>query len=144
MEFLKKCIFDSMEDKIENIAKIITYWKNSSEQNYRTMQNLLESKDYNWALFLGHLVLEKLLKALFVKKHQKHSIFTHDLLRLSKKIGLQTSKDQEEWLDEISTFNINARYDNYKQDFQRLCNEEFTLFWINKIENLRLWLIKQL
>ncbi len=133
-----------MEDKIENIDRIVNYWKNSSEQNYQTMKNLLKSKDYNWALFLGHLVLEKLLKALYVKKHQKHSVFTHDLLRLSKKIELKTSKDQEEWLDEISTFNINARYDNYKQDFQRLCDENFTLFWVEKIENLRQWLIRQL
>ena len=133
-----------MEDKIENIDRIVNYWKNSSEQNYQTMKNLLKSKDYNWALFLGHLVLEKLLKALYVKKHQKHSVFTHDLLRLSKKIELKTSKDQEEWLDEISTFNINARYDNYKQDFQRLCDENFTLFWVEKIENIRQWLIRQL
>jgi HEPN domain-containing protein len=133
-----------MEDKIENIDRIVNYWKNSSEQNYQTMKNLLKSKDYNWALFLGHLVLEKLLKALYVKIHQKHSVFTHDLLRLSKKIELKTSKDQEEWLDEISTFNINARYDNYKQDFQRLCDENFTLFWVEKIENLRQWLIRQL
>jgi len=133
-----------MEDKIENIDRIINYWKNSSEQNYQTMKNLLKSQDYNWALFLGHLVLEKLLKALYVKKYQKHSLFTHDLLRISKKIELKTSKDQEEWLDEISTFNINARYDNYKQDFQRLCDENFTLFWIEKIENLRQWLIRQL
>jgi len=133
-----------MENKIENIDRIVNYWKNSSEQNYQTMKNLLKSKDYNWALFLGHLVLEKLLKALYVKKYQKHSMFTHDLLRLSKKIELKTSKDQEEWLDEISTFNINARYDNYKQDFQRLCDENFTLFWVEKIENIRQWLIRQL
>jgi HEPN domain-containing protein len=133
-----------MEDKIENIDKVIKYWRDSSDQNYQTMKNLLKSKDYNWALFLGHLVLEKLLKALYVKKYRQHTIFTHDLLRLSKKIELQTSEEQEEWLDEISTFNINARYDNYKHDFQKLCNKDFTLTWIDKIENLRQWLIKQL
>lgn len=133
-----------MEDKIEDIDKIIAYWRNSSEQDHQTMNNLLKSKDYNWALFIGHLVLEKLLKALYVKKHQKHAFFTHDLLRLSKRIELKTSEEQEEWLDEISTFNLNARYDNYKQDFQKLCNEEFTLKWINNIEKLRQWLIRKL
>ncbi len=75
-----------MEDKIENIDKIIEYWKDSSNQNYITMQNLLKSKDYSWALFIGHLVIEKLLKALYVKKHQKYAIFTHDLLRLALKL----------------------------------------------------------
>jgi len=34
-----------MEDKIENIEKIVQYWKESSYQNYNTMQNLLRSGD---------------------------------------------------------------------------------------------------
>lgn len=108
------------------------------------MNHLLKAKDYNWALFIGHLVIEKLLKALYVKKVQKHAIFTHDLLRLANKIELSLTEEQEEWLDEISTFNVNARYDNYKQDFQKKCTKEFTIEGISRIENIRLWLISQL
>jgi len=76
------------------------------------MVHLVETKDYNWALFLGHLVIEKLLKALFVKKLERHAIFSHDLLRLATKANLVLNVEQEEWLDEITTFNLNARYDN--------------------------------
>jgi len=104
----------------------------------------MQSKDYNWALFLGHLVIEKLLKAHYVKKHQKHPLFTHDLLRLTQKIELVLTEEQEEWLDEISTFNLNTRYDNYKQEFRNRCTLEFTTHWIKNIETLRLWLINQL
>jgi HEPN domain-containing protein len=132
-----------MEDKIENIEKIVQYWKESSDQNYNTMQNLLRSGDYSWALFMGHLVLEKLLKAHYVKSTGKHPFFTHDLLRLSRKSGLVTTKETEEWLDDISTFNLNARYDNYKQDFFQLCTKEFTFTWIERIEILRQWLIRE-
>lgn len=71
-----------MDEKIENIEKIIAYWRESSDQNYATMNNLLKSKDYSWALFIGHLVIEKLLKAHYVKAQRKHALFTHDLLRL--------------------------------------------------------------
>jgi hypothetical protein len=39
---------------------------------------------------------------------------------------LDLPANYDEWLDEITTFNINARYDNYKQDFHKLCTEEFT------------------
>lgn len=74
-----------MYEKIENYEKIVQFWKESSDQNYQTMQHLMQSKDYSWGLFLGHLVIEKLLKAHFVKKHQKHPLFIHDLLRLAKK-----------------------------------------------------------
>jgi len=133
-----------MEEKIENVESVVIYWKASSDQNYETMKNLLKTKDYSWALFIGHLVIEKLLKALYVKKAQKHAIFTHDLLRLANKIELPLTEEQEEWFDEVSTYNLNARYDNYKQDFHKKCTKEFTIERINRIENLRLWLTNQL
>ncbi len=67
-----------MEEKIENIDSIVNYWKDSSNQNYETMKHLLKSKDFSWALFIGHLVIEKLLKALYVKKY-KSMQFSHTI-----------------------------------------------------------------
>ncbi len=60
-----------MGERIDDIEKIIDYWTESSGQNYTTMTNLLKSKDYSWALFIGHLVIEKLLKAHYVKKSKE-------------------------------------------------------------------------
>ena len=97
--FPKMFTFVRMEEHSENIDSFITYWKESSDQNYLTMQNLLESKDFSWALFLGHLVIEKLLKAHYVKKHRIHSVFTHYLLRLARKAELTLTDNFEEWLD---------------------------------------------
>ena len=132
-----------MDRKAGSMDSIVKYWRDSSDKDHLTMHHLLVSKDYHWSLFLGHLVLEKLLKAIFVKKHNQHAPFTHDLLRLSEKIEIQLSEEQSEWLDEISAFNLNARYDNYKQDFYKLCTKDFSTLWIERIENLRTWLIQQ-
>ena len=133
-----------MNDKIENIHKIVQHWLDSADKNQETMTHLVDSKDYSWSLFLGHLVIEKTLKALYVKRLKQHAIFTHDLLRLANKIDLELSEDFEEWLDEITTFNLNARYDNYKQDFYKLCTKDFTNTWLDRIEKIRLWLRNQL
>ena len=84
------------------------------------------------------------MKALHVKRLQKHPIFSHDLLRLANKIEIELPNEYDEWLDEITTFNLNARYDNYKQSFNKLCTVEFSNEWIGKIETLRKWLISQL
>jgi len=140
----KTCIFANMEEKIENIDKIVQHWIDTSEKDYKTMQNLLKSGDYSWAMFLGHLVLEKLLKAHYVKNQRKHALFTHDLLRLATTAGLKIDEETEEWLDDISTFNINARYDSYKQDFYKLCTKDFANLWSERIKKIRLWLIKEL
>lgn len=133
-----------MEDEIKNIDPIIQHWRESSEQNYATMQNLITTKEYAWALFIGHLVLEKLIKAMYVKKLHQHPVFRHDLLWLIRKIDVELPSNYDEWLDEITTFNLNARYDDYKQSFHKRYTPEFSKEWINKIEILRQWLINQL
>lgn len=133
-----------MDDNIDNIDKLVQHWLDSADKNQVTMYHLVDSKDYSWALFLGHLVVEKNLKALYVKRLQKHAIFSHDLLRLANKIDLKLSEEYEEWLDKITTFNLNARYDNYKQDFYQLCTKEFADIWLNRIETIQLWLRNQL
>jgi HEPN domain-containing protein len=65
----------------------------------------------------------------------------HDLLRLAQKADVKLTEDMEDDLDMITTFNINARYDNYKQEFYNRCTKEFTDLWKQKIENLRQKLI---
>ena len=78
-----------MEDEIKNSDSVITYWRESSEQNYATMQNLIKTKEFSWALFMGHLLIEKLINALYVKMLNKHPLFSHDLLRLTKKLDIK-------------------------------------------------------
>ena len=56
-----------MNEEITDKDKIINYWIESSDNNYQTMENLFSSKDYHWSLFMGHLVIEKLLKGIYVK-----------------------------------------------------------------------------
>jgi len=73
-----------MADEIKNIELIVQHWRVSSEQNYATMQNLILTKEYSWALFMGHLVIEKLIKALYVRRLKQHPVFKHDLLWLIK------------------------------------------------------------
>ncbi len=133
-----------MFEEIENIDKIVQHWLESADKNQDTMSHLVNSKDYSWALFLGHLVIEKTLKALYVKRLQKHAIFSHDLLRLANKINIDLSEEFEDWLDKITTFNLNARYDNYKQDFYKLCTKDFADIWLERIEKIRVWLRNQL
>ena len=66
-----------MEDNKFNIEKTINHWINSSDRDYKTMIHLFESKDYQWALFIGHLVIERLLKAKIVKDTSHHAPFIH-------------------------------------------------------------------
>jgi HEPN domain-containing protein len=132
-----------MEDKI-NIEKISAHWLHTSDTDFQTMLNLFDSKDYHWALFIGHLVIEKLLKAFIVKNKGQHAPFTHDLRKLQKVSGIELDEEKIKWLDTITTFNLNARYDDYKQEFYKKCTKDFTVEWIENIKTLRLWIKKRL
>ena len=132
-----------MKESID-IERIINYWIESAEKDYKTMNDLYETKNYSWSLFMGHLVIEKLLKALFVKKIGEYPPLIHDLRRICEKSGVELDMTQQIVLDSISRFNINARYDDYKQSFYLLCTEIFTKEWIENIKNCRLWIKEQL
>jgi len=122
---------------------IIESWIDSSDNDFITMNDMYKTKHYDWALFMGHLTIEKLLKALYFKTTGENPPLIHDLRRLAEKTNLSLSGDRIIQLDSISRFNIRARYDDYKQSFYKLCTVEFTDEWISKINECRSW-IKQM
>ena len=120
--------------------KLINYWVESSNKDFKTMIDLFNTKNYNWALFLGHLVIEKLLKALFIKTQGEMPPLIHDLRRIVEKTNISIDTERKVTLDTITRFNINARYDDYKETFYALCTFEFTAEWIEKIKETTLWI----
>ena len=50
---------------------------------------MFESKHYDWSLFIGHLVIEKLLKALFIKTNDDIDVSKiHNLVLLADRAKL--------------------------------------------------------
>ena len=120
--------------------RIINHWIESAEHDFKTMIDLHQTQNNNWALFMGHLVIEKLLKALYIKLKGEFPPMIHDLRRLCEKADFELDPSRQILLDTISRFNINARYDDYKQSFYQLCTDSFTMQWIEKIKECRLWI----
>lgn len=130
-----------MDDDSQNIDvdKVVNHWIESSEGDFKVMQTLFETKSNSWCLFVGHITIEKLLKAYYVRKFRKHAPLTHNLYRLAELNEIELTNEYADWLFEITTFNLNARYDDYKNEFYARCTDEFTTYWVNKIKTLRTW-----
>lgn len=62
--------------------------------------------------------------------------FTHNLYRIAELIEIELSDEYGDWLDEITSFNLNARYDDYKKEFNSLGLRHIK-DWISKIDTLR-------
>ncbi len=120
--------------------KQFEYWKETAERDHAAMLHLFENKDFQWSLFMGHLVIEKLLKAFYVKMKNAQPPLIHDLLRIAEKAGLELTNKQMDTLDTITTFNLRARYDDYKMLFYKKCTLEYTKKWIKEIEEFTEWI----
>lgn len=132
-----------MVEQAFNKNAIIQHWVTMADSDYDVMMDLYKSKRYNWTLFLGHLVIEKLLKACYVKHNEQHPVLTHNLLKLALKSGIEVDGELQLQLDSITAFNMNARYDDIKLAFYKKCTPEYTTYWVVQIQNLRSW-IKEL
>ena len=126
-------------DKKEKIA----YWVKSSGKDWKAANHLFEKGDYAYALFFGHLTIEKLLKAIFVQRFNEVPPYTHRLVFLAEKIGLDMSSERLELLEVITDFHLEARYPDEKFSFFKKCTKEFTDEHFKKVGGLRRWLLKR-
>jgi HEPN domain-containing protein len=129
-----------MRQQVLDNVKLIRYWVDSSDEDYETMEAMYSSKRYTWALFVGHLMIEKLLKAYYVKVNEKFPPYIHNLLRLAENCQLELNQDNKLFFVTVTAFNINARYDDFKQGFKKKCTREYTTEWVNKLKEKRSWI----
>lgn len=127
-----------------DIQKHIRYWVTTAEHDLPAAEGLFKNGHYDWCLFIAHLVLEKILKAHYVKDNHKVPPKIHDLVRLAESTNLKLTKKQEEFLFVVNTFNIEARYPEDKLKFYKICTKEFADENLTKIKDLYLWLKSQI
>lgn len=105
-------------------------WKLSAIEDMELGEDLLTLGKNAHALFFLHLALEKIIKG--VHQHFKHepSLFIHDLSKLAVNAGIKASEREKLQLDEISTFNVAARYDIFKLRLYQKATPEYTKMWM--------------
>lgn len=114
---------------------IIKNWLLKAEQDVETAEDLFKSNHYDWCLFVWHQAIEKSLKAKILSLN-KPIIYIHDLKRLTKETGIILNNEQINSLNEITSFNIEARYDDYKLSFYKKANKEYAKKWTMICKNI--------
>ena len=113
----------------------IQYWIEDSERDLETAKSMLGSRHYDWSLFVGHLAIEKLLKALWIQCNQSNTPpKIHNLLRLADGAKLILTEDEKQLLGEVNEFQIETRYAQFKLEFYKKCTPPFTEEYLKKIE----------
>ncbi len=113
------------------------YWLSTSEEDLETAISLFNSGKYVWSLFVGHLTVEKLLKAFWVRDNESNfPPRTHDLNRIARDTDLIFTDEEKEFLAEVSSFNLEVRYPDYKKRFNEICTKDFADKYLNDIKEL--------
>lgn len=127
-----------------NSVDLMNYWIESSDRDYESMKKNFETEQYRWALFIGHLTIEKLLKAIYAKVNinNPYPPKIHNLNILAERANIEVDKEKAKILMICNSFNISARYEDYKNEFYERCTKEYTIEQIKNIEEVRTWLKK--
>lgn len=113
----------------------VKYWMKGAEEDLAAAESLFMAEKYNWCLFIAHLVLEKMLKAAFVLRNDNNvPPRTHNLVKLAELSSLGLTDEELEFFDEVNSFNLEARYPDYKNKFHKKCNRDFTEDYFAKIK----------
>jgi len=115
----------------------ITYWLSSSNDDYKTMEYLFKGSRYAHALFFGHLHLEKICKALWVKKHaSNYPPRIHNLLSLLEKADVSLQENDLMVLDALNRFQMKGRYPDYVAGLKKSINKKIAVEYIKEIKRL--------
>ncbi len=124
-----------------NLVDIIKYWIESANEALETAETLLSNKKYVHAMFFLHLAVEKILKGYYVYQNKEEAPYGYNLSVLASKItNAQFSEIQLQTLTEITRFNITARYDDYKKNFDKICDVNFATAYFKKVKEVFEWL----
>ncbi len=115
------------------LDKQINYWLSSAEHDYETMLSLFNNKRYSDALFYGHLILEKALKAVIVAEAETMAPLIHDLTTLVELAKIEIEGEEQSLLATANRFNIKSRYPDYKLNFYETCDYSYIIAYLDRI-----------
>ncbi len=126
--------------RILTLDEQVKYWIEIAEQDMLVIDSLFEKQHYLWCLYLCHLIIEKALKAHYVKDVNKTPPKIHDLVILGSKTSLTLNEQQLELCSRLNDFQIEARYPDYKRSLQKIVTKEFAEENCRNVKELFEWL----
>lgn len=127
--------------------KVVLNWVETSNYDIATACAMFKTKRYVYVIFLCHLAVEKLLKAIVCKVNQKIPPKTHDLFLLLKLSNLKIPKEHQLLVAHLNTASIPTRYpediSKLTKQYNRVAAEKYLnetkgfLKWLRQIPELK-------
>ncbi|MBI5138382.1 MAG: HEPN domain-containing protein [Candidatus Vogelbacteria bacterium] len=120
--------------------EIIAHWKRLADEKWLTAESLVKSGRRSDGLFFCHLAIECKLKEIIALTNNEEPPRIHNLVVLAETAKLNFDPERRQILNEITTFNIAGRYDDYKDKFYKRATPEYTEKYYNLSKEILSWL----
>ena len=107
-------------------------WMATSNYDLKTAEAMLKSKRYIYVVFMCHLAIEKMIKAVISTEIKGLPPKSHSLLFLSQKASIQFPDEIQDFIDKIDNVSIVTRY---PEDLKKI-SKDFNLNKAKEIYNM--------
>jgi HEPN domain-containing protein len=127
------------EEKVE-------HWVNISDYDLDTAEVMLNTGRYLYVGFMCHQVIEKIFKAVYLKRKQDTPPYTHKLIYLAQHGNFYDllSEEQISFILEVEPLNIAARYPQYKERIARRLTPDYCKILMEQTKILQQWAKEQI
>lgn len=124
----------------------VAYWLDIAEYDVETAETLYNGGRWLYVAFMCHQSIEKTLKAYWCATQPTDPPYTHSHLKLATGCGLydKMSEEQKDFLDIITSFNIEARYPEDKDALSRQLTKQACRQIIDDTKQLTQWMKDEL
>jgi len=125
--------------------EIITHWIERADYDLETAKVMLDNKRYLYVAYMCQQAIEKLLKAKIAQLN-KENLPIHNLNRLAEiaEIKNQLSKEQFDFLAELTPYCVETRYGDYKDSLSEIVNKEMGEEIYEKTKEIFKWLYQKI
>ena len=122
----------------------VRYWIKTAEQDWAAAEDLLKLERFIHALFFFHLVIEKLLKAHWVKDNiGDFPPRSHDLEYIYSNTEIELPAQDVDELRTLNSWNLEGRYPDYLNKISKQADKKYTLEKYENIKRIRKCLLEK-
>ena len=122
-----------------------TKWLTIVKEDLSVAEDLFETGHWLYVAFMCHQVIEKTLKAYWCVCRDDDPPYIHDHKRIAQGCGLftQMNDSQKDFLETIKTMNIEARYQEYKDNVASSLDREKAAELLDNTKLLYSWILQK-
>jgi HEPN domain-containing protein len=118
----------------------ITNWIKSSNYDIKTADHMFKTGRYVYVLFMCHLAVEKLLKALYEVTLKKIPPKTHNLIYLSNAAGIKVPEEHLKTVESLNDLSVVTRYPEDIEALIKSFKKDRVADYLKRTKELLKWL----